>query len=137
MDAGRNMIDGIVAGIMTGSNNVRTAMTNIATSALGSFRSALGIHSPSAAFAELGVAIPQGVAEGIGQGQVEATGAADNMMSTATNNVTSVAGNKSRSVNAGEIHIHIDGGQGGEDTADRVVDALRDFFDTSLAMEIA
>lgn len=137
MSAGRDMISGIVAGLMSGADSVRAALTNIASGALGAFRSALGIASPSAAFAELGVAIPQGVAQGIEGGASEATGAAESMMSTTTNNVASVAGNQSQSVNAGGITINVAGGEGGEDTAERVVDALRDYFDNALAMEPA
>jgi phage-related minor tail protein len=132
------MVDGIVAGLTAGAARLRAAVTQLAVDALGSFRDALGIHSPSSVFAGLGLAIPQGVAEGVEDGAPEATGAVGDMMSTTTNNVASVAGGPSRAVTVGELHIHVGGdGEGAEDTARRVTDALRDFFETGLATEPA
>jgi hypothetical protein len=135
-EAGANLVTGIITGMKAGVARLRAAVTSLASGALDTFRSALGIHSPSTVFAQLGLAIPQGVAEGIESGATEATGAASNMVSTATTNVSQVGG-PSRSVTVGEIHIHVGAGEGGEDTARRVTDALRDFFDTGMAMEVA
>jgi hypothetical protein len=134
--AGTNMIDGIVHGFSSGAGRLHDAVVGAANSAMNAFRSVLGISSPSAVFAGYGMNISQGVAEGISAGAPAATGAATNMMSTATTNVANQGGNQSSSVTAGEIHIHIEGGEGAEDTAQRVTDALRDLFDTGLAMEI-
>lgn len=133
--AGGAMIDGIVAGLNAGVARLRAAVTGVATDAMGAFRQALGIHSPSSVFAGLGVAIPQGVAEGIERGSGEASSAAAGMMSTTTNNVSNVRGGSSQAVTTGEIHIHVGEGAGGEDTARRVADAMRDFFGSGLATE--
>jgi hypothetical protein len=86
-------------------------------------------------FAGLGLAIPQGVAQGIERGSGEAAGAASGMMSTTTSNVTNVRGGATNAVTAGEIHIHVGEGEGGEDTARRVTDALSEFFHHGLATE--
>jgi hypothetical protein len=105
---------------------------------MNAFRSVLGIASPSTVFAGYGLNISQGVAEGIEAGTPAATGAATNMMSTATTTNNRTATGPTSNVTTGEIHIHIgEGGEGAEDTAQRVTDALRDFFGTGLAMETA
>jgi hypothetical protein len=135
-DVGRGMIDGLISGLTSGVTRLRAAVTGVATDARAAFRDALGIHSPSTVFAQLGLAIPQGIAEGVEAGSPEATGAVGGMMSTTVNNVSSVRGGQSRAVTTGEIHIHVGEGEGGEDTARRVTDALRDFFDTGLATEV-
>ncbi len=135
--AGRSMIDGLISGLTSGVARLRAAVTGVATDALSAFRETLGIHSPSSVFASLGLAIPQGVAEGVERGSSEATGAAGGMMSTTTSNVSTVQGGPSRAVTVGELHVHVGGeGEGGEDTARRVTDALSDFFDHGLAMEM-
>ena len=133
--AGRNIITGLVKGLRSGVTQLREAITGVANDAMGAFQEALGISSPSRVFARFGLAISQGVAEGVDSGAPEATGAARDMVSATAGNVTNVGG-ASRSVSVGELHIHV-GGEGGEDTARRVTDALRDFFDTGLATEPA
>jgi hypothetical protein len=134
--AGEGMIDGIISGLTSGVTRLRAAVTGVATDALGAFRTALGIHSPSSVFAALGLAIPQGVAEGVERGSPEAEGSVRGMVSTTTNNVSRVQGGPSRAVTTGEIHIHVGEGEGGEDTARRVSDALREFFDNGLTTEM-
>lgn len=131
--AGKNIIEGIVAGL--DGEMLQNAVRSLATGALETFRNVLGIHSPSSVFARLGLAIPQGVVAGVNQGASEATNAAGNVVSTTTNTASSVLGGSSRAVTIGEIHVHAGGSEGGEDTARRVTDALRDFFETGLEME--
>jgi len=135
--AGQSMISGLVAGVQAGGAQLRAAVAGVAAGALNTFRDTLGIRSPSAVFAQLGLAIPQGVAAGVERGSAEATGAVGGMMSTTTTHVSSVRGGASRAVTVGELHVHVGEGEGGEDTARRVGDALREFFDSGLAMELA
>lgn len=135
--AGRSMIDGIITGLTSGVARLRSAVTMTATDSMSAFRAALGIHSPSAVFAALGLAIPHGVAEGVERGTPEATGAVGGMMSTTTNNVSRVQGGPSRAMTVhGGVNINVAQGEGGEDTARRVVDAMRDFLDAGLATEM-
>ena len=131
--AGLSMIEGIERGLRSGVDRLRSAVTGVANEAMNSFRDALGIHSPSRVFAQFGMDISRGVAEGVDRGASEASGAAGRMMSTTTNNVQSVRGGPSRSVTIGELHVHA--GEGGEDTAQQVADALRNFFENDLAVE--
>lgn len=134
---GQSMIDGLITGLTSGIERLRSAVTGLASGAQRAFRDALGIHSPSSVFAGLGLSIPQGISEGIERGSAESTAAARDVVSTsATSNVTNVRGGPSNSTTVGEFHIHLgEGGEGSEDTARRVVDALRDFFDAGLATE--
>jgi hypothetical protein len=135
--AGQAMIDGIVHGFSSGIGRLHDAVVGAATGAMNAFRSVLGIASPSTVFAGYGLNISQGVAEGIESGAPAATGAATNMMSTATTTNNRTATGPTSNVTTGEIHIHVEAGENGEDTAQRVTDALRDFFGTGLAMETA
>lgn len=65
---GSSIADGIVAGLKTGAKWVIDTIRNLGTGAWKAFRSALGIASPSKAFAKLGIAIPQGLQVGIERG---------------------------------------------------------------------
>ena len=63
---GGNIISGIIDGIEGGLGSLLSAAKNVANNVLGSMKSVLGIASPSkVAKREIGVWIPEGVAEGI------------------------------------------------------------------------
>jgi len=64
---GGAIIDGILSGLTAGLAPVAEAVGNIGQAAWDKFASVLGIHSPSKVFAELGAAIPAGVAQGVNQ----------------------------------------------------------------------
>lgn len=69
---GKSIVDGVVNGIKAGFQKAKDAvklLTNIFTQG---FRGPLGIHSPSRLFAELGLAIPQGVVLGVERGRPQA-----------------------------------------------------------------
>jgi hypothetical protein len=59
------IIDGIVGGLQKGGKVVVDAVTALGSSAISAFRKALGIASPSKAFAELGATLPKGVEVGV------------------------------------------------------------------------
>lgn len=64
-DVGQRIIDGITEGIKNGANVLKDAL-NWVTSAMPDWvRNALGIHSPSTVFAEIGKNISMGLARGI------------------------------------------------------------------------
>lgn len=67
-DLGRSIWQGIVGGLNAGAQWVVDAITTIGQSASAAFKNALGIHSPSKAFAQLGAAIPAGITVGVEQG---------------------------------------------------------------------
>lgn len=60
---GKDMMNGLVNGIK--SISVKDVISNVATSISGTFKSILGIHSPSRVFAEHGKFIVQGLALGM------------------------------------------------------------------------
>ncbi len=68
-EAGANMIMGLVRGITGKLASVRAAIVGAAKSAIGWFKGALGIRSPSRVFMGLGGYLTQGLAIGIDRGR--------------------------------------------------------------------
>lgn len=64
-NVGRNIVLGIDSGINNNKSTLFSSIANIGRSLLDSFKSALGIHSPSREFASLAEFIPDGIAMGI------------------------------------------------------------------------
>jgi hypothetical protein len=79
-DLGKSIVDGIVNGLKSGAKWVIDTIKNLGKDAVGAFKSALGISSPSKAFAKLGLEIPAGVASGIESGAGDANAAAADMV---------------------------------------------------------
>lgn len=67
-DIGPRLIDGLVNGITGGIGRAATAIRGLGSGMVTALKGALGIHSPSRVFAELGIQIPRGVEVGIDQG---------------------------------------------------------------------
>jgi hypothetical protein len=78
---GMSVAQGIAAGITKGATWVLDSIRGLAAKATTAFKSALGIASPSKAFAKLGATLPQGVQVGVEQGTPGAQGAVDSMIS--------------------------------------------------------
>lgn len=65
---GSNIVQGIIKGMKGAASALKDYMTSLASSALSTVKSALGIHSPSRVFEEeVGQMIPLGMAQGIGK----------------------------------------------------------------------
>lgn len=79
-DLGKSIVDGIVGGLKNGAKWVIDAVKSLGRDAMGAFKSALGISSPSKAFANLGVAIPQGIESGVQAGAPRAQAAVDGLI---------------------------------------------------------
>ncbi|HDR9240812.1 TPA: hypothetical protein QDB43_004573 [Burkholderia vietnamiensis] len=62
---GGQIIDGMVAGFLSGMGAVRQAIHNVGENAIAWFKEKLGIHSPSRVFAELGGFVGEGAALGM------------------------------------------------------------------------
>lgn len=73
--AGIKSAQGLVKGLQSQEKAIEAQMLKIAKSMQAAIKKALGIHSPSQVFADLGVFIPQGLAAGIQTGTKHATGA--------------------------------------------------------------
>ena len=64
-----DIIDGIMMAISKGAPLVWKAMKGLGVGALTALKDVLGIHSPSVEFAKVGLAVPQGVSQGIDRGK--------------------------------------------------------------------
>lgn len=65
LEAGKNIIDGIVRGVQQGSKKVIDTVTNIAKGALDAVKSFFGIKSPSRVMASMGNYMMEGLENGI------------------------------------------------------------------------
>lgn len=66
VSAGVNLIQGLINGIKSMIGSAVAAVKNVASSVVNAAKGALGIHSPSTVFAEIGGYLVQGFANGIG-----------------------------------------------------------------------
>lgn len=86
---GRNIINGVVNGVTSVAGNLYNKMRNVASSALSSFKSTLGIHSPSRVFATAAGFIVAGIVQGIDRNQNKAvsamSGLGDDMVNAMAN----------------------------------------------------
>jgi len=69
MQAGVDMVRGLISGIGSMTGSVRDSIAGVAGGAIDSFKAMLGIHSPSRVFAQLGHFTMQGLAGGLDGGQ--------------------------------------------------------------------
>ena len=86
---GSNIISGLVSGIKSGISSVASAISDVASSAVSKAKSALGIHSPSRVFAEIGMYSDEGLAKGLIKYSNVVTDAAGNV----ANNMIDVMNN--------------------------------------------
>ena len=69
IEAGRNMIDGMISGISSRWDALKTTVTGIGDKSVNWVKDKLDIHSPSRVFAELGGYVMQGFAQGMSNGE--------------------------------------------------------------------
>lgn len=86
---GRNIINGVVNGVSSAAGALYNKLRNVASSALSSFKSTLGIHSPSRVFATAAGFIVAGIVQGIDKNQSDAvdamSGLGDDMVNAMAN----------------------------------------------------
>lgn len=98
----QSMINGLVRGLNRGVSSIRGAVTNLANSASQSFRSALGIASPSSVFAEFGANVTQGFAQGVD----ETSGLADDAVGSLVDSPTGAGLGGATSISIGDVNIN-------------------------------
>lgn len=102
---GSRIGDGLAEGIRNSMNNVMNALNWITSVAPQWVRDALGIHSPSTVFADIGNNIMAGLAEGIAGAtampEMALAGATGGMMAAPTNNVSRTVNNNYSITNTG------------------------------------
>lgn len=134
------LIDGIINGITGSYSRIRTAMTGLAGVATQSLTQALGIHSPSRVFAQLGAQVPRGFAIGVERETGTATSSV-HAMSEAIASTPSGGGGASasapnvagRAVTIGDIHVHLRSGgeEEGRAAGRGIIEELLEFFEGS------
>lgn len=86
---GRNIINGVINGVSSAAGALYNKLRNVASSALSSFKSTLGIHSPSRVFATAAGFIVAGIVQGIDKNQSDAvdamSGLGDDMVNAMAN----------------------------------------------------
>lgn len=112
---GKSIVDGIVNGLKNGARWVIDTVRGLGTSVMNAFKEKLGISSPSQVFAQLGVAIPEGVEKGIAAGAPAADEAAAGMVGVPAGGR---AGGGAVSVTIGDVHLHSSAENGAELAAD-------------------
>jgi phage-related protein len=76
----KSLIDGLVEAVTGSGSRVGAAFQRLAQQGIDSFRSALGISSPSRVFAEFGRNITQGTEKGIESGKPDVQNATANLV---------------------------------------------------------
>jgi hypothetical protein len=110
-DLGRLLLRGLVDGLKADAALLLSAVRGIADSAKHALMGALGIHSPSRVFAELGVQVPRGFAQGVESGAGEVGASVGSMVSGAYDMPEAPTGGASStshttSVSIGDVHVH-------------------------------
>lgn len=82
---GRNIINGVINGVSSAAGALYNKLRNVASSALSSFKSTLGIHSPSRVFATAAGFIVAGIVQGIDKNQNDAVNAMSGLGSEMVN----------------------------------------------------
>ena len=82
---GRNIINGVVNGVSGAAGALYNKLRSVASSALSSFKSTLGIHSPSRVFATAAGFIVAGIVQGIDKNQDDAVDAMSGLGSEMVN----------------------------------------------------
>lgn len=114
---GKSIVDGIVGGLKSGAKWVIDAVKNLGGAAWSAFRSKLGIASPSKEFARLGLALPEGVQQGIEDGTPGARRAAETMIpgpripdaaapAAAASGARAGGTGATVNVSIGDLHVH-------------------------------
>ena len=64
-DIGKNLIQGLIDGVNNMIETAKNAVANVGNAIIDKVKNVLGIHSPSTVFAEIGIYVDQGLANGI------------------------------------------------------------------------
>lgn len=111
LELGTSIIDGLVNGITSGAERVIAAVKGVASSAIATAKSALGIGSPSKVFAELGMWSAEGFAGGMDAGAGDVRTASSQMTGAALGGVAGPSGGAA-SVGNITVNVSLEGGSG-------------------------
>ncbi len=108
--AAYDFVAGLVTGIGNGASQVIGAVSGLADSATGAFKSALGIHSPSKVMMGLGGDVAEGTAQGIEGGSSDVHGAASGMAGAAVKGATSGGDASGGGSSKGGVNVTVEAG---------------------------
>ena len=95
VSAGAQLIQGFVNGIKSKAASIASAAASVVSNAISAAKGALGIHSPSRVFAEIGRYTAMGMAQGLRQNatlvNAPATSLADNAINSVRGTITKIA----------------------------------------------
>lgn len=110
-EIGTQLIQGLINGITGGGAGVITAITGIASDAIGAAKKSLGIASPSKVFAEIGMHTAAGMSEGVEGGAAGVQSSLETMVSPPDAPAAGGSTTNSTTSNGGTVYqITIQGG---------------------------
>jgi hypothetical protein len=133
VDAGADMIKGLIKGIKNGAKAVKEAVVGLAGDALTAFKDTLGIKSPSRVFAQFGAQTTAGFAVGVRQSAPAAMAATSDMANKAAEGgKVAVEGAKAPSARGGGLTVNVGGitiQGGGGGSVDLLEEAVVSLFE--------
>ena len=110
LEAGRNLMTGLAAGITSGLATVITAIQRVSGSTTDALKESLEIRSPSRVFARLGMEIPRGLAVGVDAGADAAASSVASMVDVSVGAAGATAAgptanSTTSSISMGDIYV--------------------------------
>lgn len=125
MQVGKDLLEGLAKGILGALGIPVDALMTVGQAIIGTAKDVLGIHSPSAVFAELGAYTAEGFAQGVDNAQGQVSDSLNTLVK-----VPDVGGGGARGPISVSINIPIEGGSGDPETIAR---KLKEILATELA----
>lgn len=129
-EIGRSIVDGIVSGIRSRAATMAQQLRILAADARHTVESALGIRSPSRVFAQIGMQIPRGFAQGVESAAPIASRAVDDMARGTVPDAAAMP-SSSTSIDVGGVTVLVQGGTdvGGDELETRIRRAIVEAFE--------
>lgn len=129
LQAATDFVNGLVQGIANGASLVTNAVSNLASSASGAFKSALGIASPSKVMMGMGANVGEGVAMGMEATAPDVHGAASGLASATVAGASAPAAAPAAAASGGgaqiTVMVQIDGaGKSAEAITEEMVSSV-------------
>jgi hypothetical protein len=120
---GRSIVDGMIEGVRSSAGRFTQQLRILATDAVHTVMGAFDSHSPSRVFAQIGMTLPQGLAQGVERAAPIAVGAVDDMAASAIPEAAVPSSSTSVSIGGG-INVYVSGETSGDPAA--IAQAIRD-----------